>query len=123
MILILVISKPSYIDYGVYSISIREEMVMDPLYPVSDSFLSVFAMSGDLPPGLHFNETTGVISGSPLQESDIVFQGLTISSLCKSIQIINITTDQAKGQEKRLMVAIIMTSQCLLTDNRLQILL
>lgn len=68
MILNLVISKPSYIDYGVYSISIREEMVMDPLYPVSDSFLSVFAVSGDLPPGLHFNETTGVISGSPLQE-------------------------------------------------------
>ena len=62
------ISGPTYLDYGVYSVSIYEEMVMDPLFPTSDAFLSMFTITDELPSGLHFNETTGVISGIPILE-------------------------------------------------------
>ena len=59
------VSEPSTLSYGISNIRVYAERYIEPLFPISDSYLSSFELVTDFPPGISLNPQTGVISGRP----------------------------------------------------------
>lgn len=51
--------------YGISSVRTYAERYMEPLFPISDSYLQSFELVTDFPPGVTMDVQTGVISGMP----------------------------------------------------------
>ena len=59
------VSEPCELSYGISNIRVYAERYIEPLLPISDSYLSSFELVTDFPSGISLNPKTGVISGRP----------------------------------------------------------